>query len=253
MAAPIVRTDRVTLDGRDIAFTLHRVPRRRQVHVLVNETGQLEVRAPWRFSLEEARVAIHEHGQWVLESLDACRTRVRMRPQLVTGARLPLLDEALRLRVAMNAQLGLFDDALTEPGATGQVVRRGRELSVAVRSLEPSAVRGLLERWYRRQAEALLPPRLARLAHALDVNYGKVTVRAQRTRWGSCSNRGAISLNWRLLLLPSRLCDYVLVHELCHIKEMNHSPAFWQHVASQVPDFRARRRELDSMTRALPL
>lgn len=253
MAAPIVRSDRVTLGERHIAFKLYRVPRRRQVHVLVNDDGQLEVRAPWRFSLDEARVAIHEHGQWVLDALAACRTRIRMRPQLVTGARLPLLDERLRLRVEMNAQLGLFDDGACVSDQGGRVTRRGSDLSVAMYSLERSAVRGLLESWYRKQAADLLPGRLAPLAQGLGVNYSRVVVRAQRTRWGSCSSGGAINLNWRLVLLPARLCDYVLVHELCHLKELNHSPEFWRHVASQVPDYLARRREIDGVTRSLPL
>jgi predicted metal-dependent hydrolase len=85
------------------------------------------------------------------------------------------------------------------------------------------------------------------------VQYSQVTVRAQRTRWGSCSSRGTINLNWRLMLMPSRLMDYVLAHELAHLREMNHSPAFWALVGSIFTDYRERRRDLEIAARQLPL
>jgi len=253
-AAPIVRSDQVVLGERAVVFKLFRVPRRRHVHVMVNEEGYLEVRAPWRFSLAEARAAIQEHGGWVLGALDEARTRVRLRPPLVSGNELPLLDERLRLRVRLDAQLSLFEpeDAAARAGL-GRVERRGRELDVVVRAAEQSAVRRLLEAWFRERAVELLPGRMEPLAHALGVSYTRVSVRAQRTRWGSCSSRGSISLNWRLVLLPPRLCDYVLVHELAHLREMNHGPAFWALVARLVPDYRQRRRDLEATARGLAL
>jgi len=94
-ATPIIRSDRVLFGERAVAFKLFRVPRRRNVHVLVNDEGNLEVRAPWRFSVEDARAAIHEHRNWVLGALEETRSRLRLRPQLVSGSTLPLLDEQL--------------------------------------------------------------------------------------------------------------------------------------------------------------
>ena len=252
-AAPIVRSDRVFLGERAVAFKLYRVPRRRNVHVLVNDDGLLEVRAPWRFSLDEARAAIHEHRGWVLGALDETRSRIRMRPQLVSGSQLPLLDERLRLRVLVQAQLSLFESGVPETRHLGSVERLGRELRVEVRAAEPSTVRRLLEGWYRDQAPDLLAARMEPLAEVLGVSYARIQVRAQRTRWGSCSSRGTISLNWRLVLLPSALADYVLAHELAHLREMNHSPAFWRLVESVVPQYRCRRRELEHAARTMPL
>lgn len=252
-AQPIIRTDRVLLGERAVSFKLFRVPRRRNVHVMVSDDGNLEVRAPWRFSLDEARVAIQEHRGWVLGALDDTRSRIRMRPQLVTGSQLPLLDERLRLRVLVQAQLSLFESGDAASRRLGVVERHGRELKVEVRAAEESAVRRLLEGWYREQAVSLLAERMQPLAQALGVEYARMTVRAQRTRWGSCSSRGSISLNWRLVLLPAKLVDYVLAHELAHLREMNHSPAFWALVESVIPEFRARRRELEHAARTMPL
>ncbi len=252
-ASPIVRSDRVVLGERAVAFKLFRVPRRRHVHVLVNDDGALEVRAPWRFSMDEARAAIQEHRGWVLDALNEARTRVRMRPGLVSGSELPLLDERLRLQVVVDAQLSLFETGDADSRRLGHVERRGQRLRVEVRAAEQSAGRRLLERWYRGRADELLSARMAPMAEALGVRYERISVRAQRTLWGSCSARGTISLNWRLVLLSTRLADYVLAHELAHLKEMNHSPAFWSLVARVVPDYRQRRRDLELAARALPL
>jgi len=105
-------------------------------------------------------------------------------------------------------------------------------------------VRAALERWYRRQARTEIAPRLDAAAAAVGKSYTKLTIRDQRTRWGSCSARGRISLNWRLIQMPDRVCDYVLLHELMHLKEANHSRRFWRLVASVCPDYQDSKRWL---------
>ena len=91
------------------------------------------------------------------------------------------------------------------------------------------------------QALEVLPPRVRYWADRLGVRYGRITVRNQRTRWGSCSSRGNLNFNCLLMLCPEEVADYVIVHELCHRKEMNHSPRFWALVESQLPDWQERR------------
>jgi len=251
-AAPRVRQARIVLAEQPLAFTLYCVPGRRNVHVLVNEEGDLEVRAPWRYSLAAAKCAVHEHSSWVLEQLKRQRAHLQLRPQLISGTRLPLLDERLELRFDNAAQGSLFSDPGTD--APGRVYREGGRLWVVLQALKDAGrVRGLLEAWYRQQAREILPQRMQPLACKLGVEYGRVSIRAQRTRWGSCSPSGAINLNWRLLLLPQQLCDYVLVHELSHLREMNHSARFWAQVASVIPDYPFRRRQLRQLSRPLAL
>ena len=94
------------------------------------------------------------------------------------------------------------------------------------------------------QTKQILLPRLAYYSKLLGVQYGKVTVRAQRTRWGSCSGKGNLNFNCLLSLMPSEVVDYVVVHELCHLKEMNHSKAFWELVASCMPEYSGCRKWL---------
>ena len=89
-----------------------------------------------------------------------------------------------------------------------------------------------------------LPPRAARFAPLVGVTYGRITIRNQKTRWGSCSSAGNLNFNCLLMLTPPEVRDYVVIHELCHRLEMNHSPRFWAHVARVCPDHRALRRWL---------
>ncbi|MDQ3609299.1 MAG: M48 family metallopeptidase, partial [Actinomycetota bacterium] len=104
--------------------------------------------------------------------------------------------------------------------------------------------RPALERWYRRAARAEVAQRLDAAVAALDTAYTRLTIRDQRTRWGSCSAEGAIAINWRLLLGPSEVLDYVVWHEACHLVIHDHSPAFWVLLEASAGDQRQARRWL---------
>ncbi|MFA5155160.1 MAG: SprT family zinc-dependent metalloprotease [Patescibacteria group bacterium] len=102
---------------------------------------------------------------------------------------------------------------------------------------------------YRQKKEAarsLVLSRLENFNRSYGFKYGRVSIRNQATRWGSCSRAGNLNFNYRLIDLPPEAADYIIVHELCHLAEFNHSPRFWQLVAKTVPDYDARRRSLRS-------
>ena len=95
------------------------------------------------------------------------------------------------------------------------------------------------------RAKRIFPERTAYFAKRMGVDYGRITIREQKTRWGSCSSKGNLNFNWKLVLLDPELLDYVVVHELAHRREMNHSVAFWKVVEAELPDYRERRRRLN--------
>ena len=132
---------------------------------------------------------------------------------------MPYLGETLHLR--------------PERGRT-RVHRRGDVLLVPAGEARPA-----LERWYRRQARLEIAPRLDAATARAGTKYSGLTIRGQRTRWASCSSTGGMSFNWRLLLAPEAVLDYVVEHEVCHLEVMDHSPRFWTLMAARVPDWRA--------------
>ena len=101
-----------------------------------------------------------------------------------------------------------------------------------------------LEKRYKEAAREYIPGRVAYYQTITGGNYSKISIRSQKTRWGSCSAKGTLSFNWRLMLAPPSILDYVVVHELCHLTHMNHSPAFWQAVEKAFPDYKIARKWL---------
>ena len=97
---------------------------------------------------------------------------------------------------------------------------------------------------YKKQAHELAAARLAHFNAYYNFTYNNVSIKAQKTRWGSCSRKGNLNFNYRIALLPKPIADYIIVHELCHLSQMNHSPKFWALVAEVIPDYRERRKAL---------
>nr|VFK42120.1 MAG: hypothetical protein BECKSD772F_GA0070984_11142 [Candidatus Kentron sp. SD]VFK47869.1 MAG: hypothetical protein BECKSD772E_GA0070983_11082 [Candidatus Kentron sp. SD]VFK79731.1 MAG: hypothetical protein BECKSD772D_GA0070982_106212 [Candidatus Kentron sp. SD] len=225
-------------EGERIPYTLYRMPRRKYVHLVISDDGRLQVRAPRGFTRSEAEKALQTRGAWVLDGLRRVRISRAQRPPLRTGTRLSFLDEKLYLVIVQG------------PGSS--VIREQGILRVFAPATERE-IRASLEHWYRKQARDHLPVRLTALSEHVDAHPAKVSIRAQKTRWGSCSGKGHISLNWRLMLLPTQLVDYVLIHELCHLHHFNHSPRFWALVRRWVPDYTERRARLARIRGSLAL
>ena len=136
---------------------------------------------------------------------------------------MPYLGETLLLR----ARAGPHARAPPRRHAAGAGRRRRHDAAI--------------ERWYRRRAHEEVAPRLDRATALAGTRYTRLTIRGQRTRWASCSTNGAMSFNWRLLLAPAPVLDYVVWHEVCHLEVMDHSPRFWSLLAQRWPDYRRTR------------
>lgn len=113
--------------------------------------------------------------------------------------------------------------------------------------------RSALEKRYRETAKEYFPKRAAYYAAFLGVSYDRIRIAGQKTRWGSCSSNKTLSFNWKLMLAPPKVLDYVVVHEICHLREMNHSPRFWALVESLMPDYKQQRKWLKENGHTLEL
>nr|VFJ89241.1 MAG: hypothetical protein BECKLFY1418A_GA0070994_10072 [Candidatus Kentron sp. LFY] len=225
--------------GERVPYTLYRMPRRKRVHLVISDEGRLQVRAPRGFTRSEAEKALRSRDAWVLDGLRRARISRSERPALWTGTRLPFLDENLCLTV--------------REGSEPSVSRKEDTLYVCISAATEQDIRASLGYWYRGEAKSYLPRRLAALAEYMGARPVRVSIRSQKTRWGSCSGKGHISLNWRLMLLPTQLTDYVLVHELCHLRHLNHSPKFWALMRQSIPDCKEHRARLSRIRSRLIL
>jgi len=215
----------------DLEYTIRRSPRARRIRVKVDPYDGVEVILPQRATKREAQAAIRELRPWIdkrLQEANAAKQRLLPPPGTV-----PFLGAHLRLRHEPNR---------------ARAHRKHDELIVPT-----SDTTRALERWYRTQARQEIAPRLTHATQALGRPHTSLAIRSQRTRWGSCSSTGAMSFNWRLLLAPEPVLDYVVWHEACHLVVMDHSKRFWTLVERHVPDYRDHRAWLRRNGAALVL
>lgn len=217
----------IALGERLVSYVLRRA-KRKTIALSIDHRG-LRVGAPLRSSLHDVEALILRHGDWVVQKLDEWHQR--QGPgllQIIDGLQLPILGENTEIRLAVGGNRGVWN-------ANGG-------LTLCLRS--PSEAGRVLEKILRDKARVLFLDRLAHYAVQLGITHPPLTLSSARTRWGSCSSRSGIRLNWRLIHFPAHVIDYVVAHELAHLREMNHSPRFWAVVGQLYPDFRKVRGEL---------
>jgi predicted metal-dependent hydrolase len=209
----------VPVPAQEIPYTVRRSSRARRVRVNVHAHSGVEVVLPARAPEREAAAAIVELRPWIERRL--AEAREAMARVAGRGGTLPYLDTTLTL--------------VAEPGRA-RAHRRGGELLVPEGDARPA-----IERFYRRRARAEIAPRLDRASEHAGLPYSGLDIRGQRTRWASCSSRGRMSFNWRLLLAPERILEYVVWHEICHLEVLDHSPRFWALLGRHRPSWREER------------
>jgi predicted metal-dependent hydrolase len=214
--------------GDGFRYALRRSARARNIRITVGEDG-VTLTLPDRVAERHGHEFVAQRTAWIQRTLARIETAdeiVASRP-LADGTAVPLLDEELTLRISS--------------GPSGRARRVGDELRVRVPDDSRATVALALERWYRREARALFADRLDRVVARNGTAYTRVAVRDQKTRWGSCSTSGTVSFNWRLLLAPSAVVDYVVEHEAAHLEVRDHSPRFWALIDARVEHWRDSR------------
>jgi len=217
-----------------IGYELKRA-RRRSIGFVVGPQG-LRVSAPRWVPINEIERALHHKGEWILRKLVEQRERQQRiqasRIEWLDGGRLPYLGEPLTLVLA-PAEREVVWDATT------------RQLRLPLPTgASAEQIRDLAQSWLQARAKEDFLPRCHHFAEMLGVSMKTLRLSSAQTRWGSASADGSIRLNWRLIHFAPAIIDYVVAHELAHLREMNHSPAFWDTVRSVLPDFERSREAL---------
>jgi hypothetical protein len=220
---------RMLLGGADLQYVLMRRRGRRGVGLKVDETG-LTVSAPSTMPVARIESYVRESERWVTRKIAEWRGRNIPPTSFSEGSSLPYLGNPIVLRV--------------EPATRNKAELIGIELVAAVRNPAEESVRRTVVDWYKRMAHAHLSQRVMALSLAAGLTPPRFLLSSAMGRWGSCNTRREVRLAWRLVKAPRVLIDYVVCHELAHLRHMNHSPAFWAEVERQCPDYRPLRSEL---------
>lgn len=221
-AGRTTETESLQLGSRTVPLLVVRNPRARRYLLRVRSDGAARVTIPRGGSRSEAQSFIERNRRWLEQQVEHVHSQAHLQQAWQAGSEILFRGEWVRIEA---------DEGATEK----TFVRFGTETLMvhdAAADLRPA-----IERHLRSLAHAELPTRVAELAGPHQLPVRRVTVRSQRSRWGSCSRHGTISLNWRLVQTPAFVRDYIILHELAHLRQMNHSDLFWREVERLCPHY----------------
>mgnify|MGYP001256756014 FL=1 len=224
--------ENLEVNNKIIEYELYKSNRAKRLSITVKDR-RVRVTVPTHVSLEDAKSFLESHKEWVLKSLEKQKLKAQNEQSVSYSA-----GEKFPYR-GRNYPLVLEYTSGPDYYAT---FKGSRLIAYIPNNLEPERQRllvmELLKKRYMEQAEKILPEQVEYYSKLLNVPYKKIKIKDQKSRWGSCSNKGTINLNWRIIMAPNQVSAYVIIHELTHLKHMDHSRSFWQTVESYLPDYR---------------
>ncbi len=232
----------VMIYGSPVPYEIARVKKRKTIQIAFTPEGLLKVKIPYAVTEGEAEKILLSKANWIHKQ----RQRLADLSDNPTNGN--FAPDALLLYLGQEYRLKLIaadKDLVFIQGETLVV-----QCSAPPAAL-PEAAQKLLLNWYIDQARTALVSRTRYWAQRIGVSPLRITIRDQKTRWGSCSTRGSLNYSWRLIMAPSPVLDYLVIHELCHMKVANHSSTFWRLVANYTVDYNSHRRWLKDNGRLL--
>jgi len=222
-----------TINHQAITYTFRRSFKARRVRLEVRQQTGLTVIVPRSYSISRLPGLLKSKERWISRNLQRFNQSqpASAAKKLQSGDTVPYLGRELEL-----VEQGDHDG--------DSVALEGNKLAVRPDLFNNGLLEPALEQWYRTEAYKLITERADKLSSQMGINYKRLVIRGQKTRWGSCSHRKNLSFNWKLIMAPQPAVDYVIIHELIHLKEMNHSKRFWILVAQYCPGWREHKKWL---------
>lgn len=226
----------VTLGEKTIAYTLKRSSRARLIWLNIKQKTGLVVTIPHYYHLKFLPDYLRTNSEWILRNLDKYCSQIQDSPAVNA------------LPTNTISYLGKYITVMQERNISGPTALKLKQnnLIISLNSTSDNLSLNELEHWYRIQASRLIQAKVKKYSQLMGLDYNRVVIRDQKSRWGSCSCRRNLNFSWRLIMAPESVLDYVIIHELCHLKEMSHSKSFWNLVASYCPRWHDYRSWLDN-------
>lgn len=201
--------------------------RRKTMAIRVEPSRTVTVFAPMGSSRKDIIKNVQKSAPWIVKKLQAFNSVEPYRPkQFVNGERFLYLGTEYPLKITPSASL-----------KRAAVRLEADVIEVRIDEGEEAAIKEALEKWYRKEAKRIIPERVEHYRSIIGKTPGRVVVKEQKKRWGSCSSRGNLNFNWKIVMAPLPVLDYIVVHEMCHLIHLNHSREFWSLVERILPDY----------------
>lgn len=226
----------IVLGGRELKYTLKRTGRR-SIGISIDKTGAITVTGPYGVSETSIKGLLEKKASWILDKLAAIEAGAAGSGSpraFIDGEGYPYMGKIYKLKLIEDRLLKIPVVGLGENSL--EIYHKAAE--------KPEKLKAVLKQWYVAQFAKQLESKVTAYSKKMGVSPGRVSIREQRTRWGSCSSRGNLNFNWKLVMAPVEVLDYVVIHELCHMKELNHSSNFWALVGKVCPDYKNYRKWL---------
>lgn len=209
--------------------------KRKSLSITIQPDGNLLVKAPVLMSDAEIAKWVRTKTGWIIRQRAKILEQQQMNPpkQYKTGEKFLYLGQEYGLEVRISegraGMVGIVEDKIVLFAKTG----------------DNAEVQKALHAWYEKQAKTVIPKRVRFYAEQMGETFGNITIKNQKKRWGSCSSARNLNFNRRLIMAPQKVLDYVVVHELCHLRQMNHSKEFWKEVELVLPDYKVHKKWLE--------
>jgi len=209
--------------------------KRKSITIAIQPDGNLLVKAPVLMSDSEILKWVKTKTAWIIRRREKVLERQVVNPpkHYVSGERFLYFGKEYELEVRISSgragMVGIVDDKIVLFSKTGEGIE----------------VESVLSNWYKNQAKIIISKRVHFYAGQMGETFERITIKSQKKRWGSCSSARNLNFNWRLIMAPQEVMDYVVVHELCHLRQMNHSEAFWREVETVLPYYKVHKKWLE--------
>lgn len=220
--------------GKIYKYTIVR-SKRKSVAISVNEDKKIVVKIPPYFPVAEVERLVAGKAEWIAKKYEEAAIEQKSRPvhEFKTGEEFYYRGKRLMLNLIVNTDRKRI-----------MVKKQAGKLLVVSFSSEKEVIKEAIIRWYREQAREILTDKIAYFQKFVGKPVGEIRIKEQKSRWGSCSGKGNLNFNWKIIMAPDEIIDYLVVHELCHLLHMNHSKEFWGSVEAILPDYKIREKWL---------